>query len=133
MASVPGAVRVTSTSSSWMPSKRSTSPANRKVSPTVMVSAKYSSISPSMRPPRGSDRAGLAARRAREPDLDHRRLDDGADVEPVLLRDAAVAHPPEPVRAAHDLGEALVGAQRVAAGRDEIDDGLEVLAAPVPA
>ena len=37
---------------SLMPSKRSTSPAKMKVSPGVSVSAKYSSTSPSTRPPR---------------------------------------------------------------------------------
>ena len=117
------------TSSSWMPSKRRTSPAKTKVSPATSVSAKYSSTSPSTRPPRRHAVPGRGRRMAAEPDLDHRRLDDGADIQPVLLGDAGVAHPPEPVLALHDLGEALIGPQRIAAGRDEGDDALEILPA----
>ena len=44
-----------------------------------------------------------------------------------MLRHARVAHAPQPVGPAHDLGVALVGAERVAAGGDEIDHRLEIL------
>ena len=71
---------------SRMPSKRSTRPAKRNVSPCVSCSRKYSSILPSTRPPRTHARARLP-----EPHLEHRRLDDRADVQPVLLRDRADA------------------------------------------
>ena len=57
----PAPARVTSTSSSPMPSKRRTSPAKRKVSPGVSVSAKYSSISPE-HPSARQHRAGPRAR-----------------------------------------------------------------------
>ncbi len=104
-----------------MPSKRSTLPANRKVSPGVSVSRKYSSILPSTGPPRATvPRAG-----ARIAHVEHRHLDDGADIQPVLLGDAADWRPANAVLGAADAGIALVGAQRIAAGRDEIDDAVE--------
>jgi hypothetical protein len=72
-------------------------------------------------------RPGFPARGAGQAHLEAGRFDDGADVHPVRLSDPPVAHPPKAVGASLDLGEALVGAKRVAAGRDEIDHGLEPL------
>jgi hypothetical protein len=48
-------------------------------------SMKYSSIWPSIRPPRadGTRRAGRLNAPAHQPHLQHRLFDDGADVEPV--------------------------------------------------
>ena len=48
------------------------------------------------------------------------------------LGDLQVSNPPQPVRPLHDAAEAVVGLQRVAAGRDEIHDLLEVLPDQVP-
>ena len=72
---------------SRMPSKRSIWPANRKVSPGVSASMKYSSISPSTRPP--ARRQRLPRCRARR-DIQHLGLDDGADIQPVLLGEARI-------------------------------------------
>ena len=103
------------------------SPANTKVSPGVSVSMKYSSTSPSSRPPRGTD-ARRWRTRAHQPHLDHVGFDDGADIHAVALRDARMRDAPAAVFALPDLGEALVGLQRVAAGGDEIDRGVEIRA-----
>jgi hypothetical protein len=54
---VSSAVRVAITSFSWMPSKLRISPANRKVSPGLSDSMKYSSILPSARPGRPANAA----------------------------------------------------------------------------
>ena len=58
---------------------------------------------------------------ALEPDPQHRRLDDGADVHPVARAQAPVGQPPEPVLALPQPPVALVDAERVAAGRDELE------------
>ena len=55
-------------------------------------------------------------------------LDDGADIHAVVLADAGIGDAPAPVLALPQLGEALIAAQRIAAGRDEGDDVVEVLA-----
>ena len=84
---------------------------------------KYSSTWPSTRPPRG---ISLGGARAHEAHLQHVGFHDGADVHAVHLRDAPVRDAPRAVAVLPDFGEALVGFQRVAAGRDEIDGGVEV-------
>ena len=84
---------------------------------------KYSSTSPSSRPPRGII---LRRARAHQPHLEHVGLDDGADIHAVALRDHRMGDAPAAVLALPDLGEALVGLQRVAAGRDEIERGVEI-------
>src|SRR5690606_26845828 len=76
-----------------------------------------------------SGKAGGAA--ARQAYIEERRLDDGADIQAVLLDDAAVADPPEIVGALADAREALVIAERIAAGGDEIDDTREGLAVEI--
>ena len=64
-------------------------------------------------------------RAAPKPQLDHRRLDDGADVHPVLAGDAGVADMNEALRVTEQLGEALIDLQRVAAILDEAQHGVE--------
>ena len=64
--------------------------------------------------------------RAHEANLQHVGLDDGADIEPVTLRHIGVRDAPAAVLALPDAGEALVGLERVAAGGDEIDHGIEI-------
>ena len=90
---------------------------------------KYSSSSPSTRPKRPIgpvDCLAIArAPTADEAHLDHRVFDDGADIEPVLLRDVRDWRCGTCRRRLLELGIALIGAQRVAAGGDEIDDALE--------
>ena len=61
--------------------------------------------------------------------VEHRGFHDGADVEAILLRHLGIRHPPAAVPGEADAGVALVAAQRVAAGGDEIDDAVEVGAA----
>ena len=68
-------------------------------------------------------KAGAAI--ARDADVEERRLDDGADVEAILLGDARVGDAPKAVRPKADLGEALIGLERVAAGGDERHDAVE--------
>ena len=87
---------------------------------------KYSSTSPSSRPPRGDRSVCRARARAHQAHLEHVGLDDGADIHAVALRDARMGDAPAAVLALPDLGEALVGLQRVAAGGDEIDHGVEI-------
>ena len=72
--------------------------------------------------------AGTAAARPHEADLDHVGFHDGADVEAVALRHARIGDAPASVRPEADLGEALVALERIAAGGDEIDDRVEILA-----
>ena len=84
---------------------------------------KYSSTWPSSRPPRGD---GAAGARAHQPHFQHVGFDDGADIHAVALRHARMRDAPAAVLALPDLGEALIGFQRVAAGGDEIDRGVEI-------
>ena len=72
---------------------------------------------------------GAAGARAHQAHLEHVGLDDGADIHPVALRHHRIGDAPAAVLGLPDLGEALVGLERIAAGRDEIDDGIEVGAA----
>ena len=67
-----------------------------------------------------------AAARAHQPHLEHVGLDDGADIHAVALRDARMGDAPAAVLVLADLGEALVGFQRIAAGGDEIEHGVEI-------
>ena len=69
---------------------------------------------------------GLERARAHQPHLEHVGLDDGADIHAVALRDLRIGDAPAAVLVLPDLGEALIGLERVAAGGDEIDDGVEV-------
>ncbi len=76
------------------------------------------------------DLADLAPRPAAagaQPQVQHRRADDGADIHPMTEDGLGVARPPAPVPGLHDAAEAVVGLQRIAAGGDEIDHLLEVL------
>ncbi len=71
---------------------------------------------------------GLGGARAHEPHLDHVGLDDGADIHAVALGNHGVGDAPAAVTAAADLGKALIGLQRIAAGGDEIEHGVEIRA-----
>ena len=86
---------------------------------------KYSSTSPSSRPPRGII-ACRQASRAHQAHLEHVGLDDGADIHAVALRHARMGDAPAAGLVLPDLGEALVGLERVAAGGDEIDSRVEI-------
>ena len=68
----------------------------------------------------------LRGARAHQPHLQHVGFHDGADIHAVHLRDARMRDAPGAVLGLLDLGEALVGFQRIAAGRDEIDRGVEI-------
>ena len=82
---------------------------------------KYSSTSPSTRPA-ASTFEGLSAPpfSARQPHAQHRRFHDGADIEPVLLRDAGMGEAVLSFRRSLQLGVALVSGKRIAAGRHEL-------------
>ena len=67
--------------------------------------------------------------RAHQAHFEHIGFDDGADIEPVALRDPRIGDAPAAVLALADAGEALVGFERIAAGGDEIDRGIEIGAA----
>src|ERR1700748_1939427 len=78
------------------------------------------------------DRAGrpsTAGARTHQAHLEHRLFDDGADIEAIALTDFRGGDAPTTVFILFDAGEALVGFQRIAAGRDEIDYAVEVDAA----
>ena len=75
-------------------------------------------------PPAARDH--LRGARADQADLEHVGLDDGADIHAVALRDHGVADAPAAVLALPDLGEALVGLERIAPGRDEIEHRVEI-------
>ena len=64
--------------------------------------------------------------RAHQAHFQHIGFDDGADIEPVALRDPRIGDAPAAVLALADAGEALVGFERIAAGGDEIDRGVEI-------
>ncbi len=68
---------------------------------------------------------GHAAALAHIAHIELRHLDDGADIEAVLLGDARMGDAPQPFFRAADAGVAFVAAQRIAAGGDEIDDAVE--------
>src|SRR6185437_2651159 len=75
------------------------------------------------------DRAGRArsaAARAHQLHLQHRLLDDGADIEPIALAYARIGDAPAALVVLLDAREALIGLQRVAAGRHEIHDVVEI-------
>ena len=75
-----------------------------------------------------SDLAAAAPRLAHgDAHREHSGRDDGADVQAVALGGLGVAHAPQTVLAHHDPAEPVIGLERVAAGRDKIDDLLEVL------
>ncbi len=59
---------------------------------------------------RAGDGATLLAAPAHQAHLDHRLLDDGADIEPILLGDVGVGDAPEPVAGVAQPGIALIGA-----------------------
>ena len=73
-----------------------------------------------------------AAFQPREAHAQHRRLDDGADIEPVLLRDARMGDAVSALLGPLQLRVAVVVRERIAAGRDERDDLIEALAGRAP-
>src|SRR5690606_27585694 len=73
------------------------------------------------------ERAALADTLAAEPYLNHRRLDDGADIEPVLLRHLRIRNAPQTFGRLSQLGVALICLERITAGRDEFDHLVEGL------
>src|SRR5690606_27551845 len=80
-------------------------------------------------PARGPRRARPGATPlADEPHLEHGALDDGADVEAILLSEARMRQTEVSIDRRLETGEALVMGQRIAASRDEIDDTVEVRA-----
>ena len=80
--------------------------------------------------PAAAQRAGIGGGAARaaghEAHFQHIRLDDRADIEPVGLRDAPIGDAPASVRHPPDPGEALIALERIAAGRDESERGVEI-------
>ena len=90
------------------------SPAKKKGSPGASVEAKPSSTVPSLRP-------------LRKRTVEQRLLDDDAGVHPVLLGDCGLAMRHMPPGSRHQPAELVVGLQRIAAGRDEVEDLLERL------
>ncbi len=67
--------------------------------------------------------SALAA--ASKPDIQLRRFDNRADIEPILLRDARIGHPPRAVHGLADFRKPLIGLERIAAGRHEIQNAVE--------
>jgi hypothetical protein len=73
-----------------------------------------------------------APARARRPaarldaDIDHRLLDDGADVEAVALREQRMGQPPQSLRRFTQLGVMVVALQRITARRHEIHHAVEI-------
>src|SRR5690606_26095854 len=59
---------------------------------------------------------------ADQPHVQHRLLDDRAEVQPVLLRDRWMRNPPPPILHAPDAGVALIGPERITACRYKIDN-----------
>src|SRR5690606_38597082 len=60
-----------------------------------------------------------------KPDIQLWRFDNRADVEPILLRDARIGHPPRAVHDLADFRKPLIGLERVAAGRHKIENAVE--------
>src|SRR6187200_1678884 len=90
---------------------------------------KYSSTSPSARP--GRKKAFGAKRAAFEtgqPHADHRRLDNCADIETILLGDAGMGDAISAIEGAFQLRVSLVNGERVAAGCHEFHDLAEAFA-----
>ena len=85
---------------------------------------KYSSSSPSLRPPAP---AGLPARL--QPHLHHRVFHDHAGIQPVFLRQAGMGKTQAAVLGLAQPRIAVIGAQRIAAGGDEIHHRVEIVAA----
>src|SRR5690348_14911853 len=71
------------------------------------------------------DRAQLAS--VAETDGQQRLLDDHAGVQAMLLRDARLGDSPPAVGLGHQAAKAIIGLQRVPAGRDKIQNLLERL------
>ncbi len=78
--------------------------------------------------PPAARNGGFAPARTHQPHLQHIGLNDGADVHAVALCDTRMRDAPASVLPRADFGEAFVGLQRIAAGGDEIDDVVEILA-----
>ena len=83
-------------------------------------------------PPAARDGAGRTAAtnfatlaRAHQPHLQHRFLDDGADIEPITLPHLRIGDAPAAFFVLPDTCEPLVAFQRVAAGGDERDHVVE--------
>src|SRR5262249_48020558 len=77
------------------------------------------------------NRAGIAvARLARphQPHFQHVGFDNGADIHAVALRHPRMRDAPYSILALPDLGKALVGLERIAAGCNTIPGIVEVLA-----
>ena len=66
--------------------------------------------------------------RAHQTNFQHIGFDDGADIEPVALRHPRVGDAPAAVLALADAGKTLISLERIAAGGDEIDRGIEIRA-----
>src|SRR5581483_9253733 len=71
-----------------------------------------------------NDAAGAA--RAHQPHFEHVSFDNGPDIEAIALRHARIGDAPASVLALADLGEALIGLERIAAAGYEIDGGIEI-------
>ena len=74
----------------------------------------------------------LRGARAHQTHFQHVGFDDGADIDPVALRHVGIGDAPAPVLALADAGEAVIGLERIAAGGDEIDHGVEIGARRAP-
>ena len=71
-------------------------------------------------------RAAFAAARRDEADFQHRGVDDGADVQPVLLGDARIGDAQQAIARRLQFREPIVGFECVAAGRHELDGAVEL-------
>jgi len=87
-----------------------------------MVSTKY----PRLAEKPAATRNHFRNARAHQANFQHIGFNDGADIEPVALRDPRVGDAPAAVLALADAGEAFVGFERIAAGGDKIDRGIEI-------
>ena len=78
-------------------------------------------------PQRGAEGLLHPAERAPVPEahVEHLGIDDDPGVDPEARRLLGVRQPPEPVPALHDAAETIIGAQRIAPGRDELEHARE--------
>src|SRR5579872_4723856 len=67
-----------------------------------------------------------AGARTYQAHFEHRLFDNGADIQPITLPYFWIGDPPAAVFVLPDAREAFIGFQRIAAGRNEVDDVVEI-------